>query len=311
MPGSLLEVAHTTMKRSKAGMVNLSREALGLVLLIVLLAVRLMRLERIMIRFMHCSSKMPLCALAGVIIFLLACGNTHNEGDKAARASDNNHGSVKREDPVGVGVAYFESNPLAILKFGDREIPEDAQIDRCFHLAIAVEDHKAGDLFDFHIVIRNECTKGVAVLTAPVETYVRLNRDDFFVEPTITIPVYAILYIFNAELGFNQDAFLGEGGREVMRPPGYVTLPAHSLKKVEISNGSLPLNLPAGVYGARFVTLAAPTKQASKESGFIDLGENVDRYNSGTKEIRPFARHPQAREFAATTFFKVLEKYAI
>lgn len=235
---------------------------------------------------------------------VIACGNPSNESDsvKGDAASD------KYDDTRGSSVAGAESHPLATLPSRDTDVlGSSKEIENCFRLKISFNDHRVEDDFKGDLSVTNNCDTSVAVLTSPVEVYVRLDDDDFFVEPTITIPVYAALYIFNAELGFGRDAFLGEGGREVHRFPGYATIPAHSQKTVEILGRHLHANLPAGSYGASFVTLAAPTSQASKEVRFIDLGQSVSRHNSETKEVRPLVRHPHAKEFSATTSFKVLK----
>ena len=138
--------------------------------------------------------------------------------------------------------------------------------------------------FPASMVISNQCDHAVAVLTAPLELRVRLTGAEPLVhERKSPGAAYAILYAVPADLGaaaFRGDGVARDGGKQVLRQPGYTTVAARGTSRVPVR---CDLDVPKGRYLLPAMTFEAPQGDAPVRSDPFDCSQSVSAFNDAAE----------------------------
>jgi hypothetical protein len=145
-------------------------------------------------------------------------------------------------------------------------------------VALAVPDQEAGHPFVATISLQNRCDIGVAILTSPVETRVRLSDADRFINETRTTAIYGILYVYATTTDRATAFWPMDGGLAITGEPEFTCLKGASRADLSARAPSGVLRqLPPGHYRAFFRTMAAPS-HCNRSLKDIDLLMSVEAY---------------------------------
>jgi hypothetical protein len=232
--------------------------------------------------------------LVGLVTATLpyACTSRQREGELIA------HGSEK--DTVAANAPVSENNAIATSEAIRARSKESKGISPCITLSLHVMDTSEGRDIQGTVEILNRCATPASILTAPLEVQVRLNPGDFFVPETLVEPLYARVYITRKEAGLGVNAYLGDGGVEVLAWPSQVLVGAHARRELRIAGRAAETSkLPPGEYEAVLVTLAAPGLGQEGGTSFFDLSQSVQQYNSTMTQAGHLVRRAGAVEVSS------------
>lgn len=180
-----------------------------------------------------------------------------------------------------------------------------AELASCLTLRLEVAPLRMGAALSGRLEAANRCPWPVAILTAPVETRLRLSPTDRFPAETGILRPYAVAYVFREEIGLGKDAFRGDGGVTLSRPPVFAVLGVGEDRSTPLS-GQLPANLSPGTYGLALVTITAPIPGASSKAGRINFQESVERFQrDGGEGGAPLALAEAVLRRGPIVFFKI------
>jgi hypothetical protein len=152
-----------------------------------------------------------------------------------------------------------------------------AELTSCITIRLEVAPVREGTALSGQLDAANRCPWPIAILTAPVETRLRLSPTDQFPAETGILRPYAVAYVFRKEVGLGKDAFRGDGGVTLSTPPAFAVLGVGEDRTTPL-RGRLPENLSRGTYGLALLTIIAPMPGATSKAAEISLEESVERF---------------------------------
>lgn len=235
------------------------------------------------------------------VVLSLSCS------DSEQKLGPSSQRSQKKVPLTGRVSVPRDNNPIAVPTFPSPQGSDVPRID-CVSLELSLFNFEEGESLAGKVTVRNDCNMEVSVLTAPLETRVRKERTDFFVNETLVEPLYARLYVSRVGLGPQEEAFLGDGGLEVSAWPSHLHVSPHAKRGVRIAGtvGAIS-QLSAGEYEAVLVTLVAPSLGGDGGVPYFDLEEDVGRYNPRFSSGSRLTLRPSATEISSgPASFRVL-----
>jgi len=153
---------------------------------------------------------------------------------------------------------------------------------------------------DLSMVVSNECSFAVALLTSPLEVRVRRTGTESFVNERMNrAAAYAILYFVDAAPGaegFQGDGVARDGGLQVLRPPGYTTVPARETIRVPLK---CDVSVAEGRYFMPVMTYEAPQGGAPERSDPFDCRATVEHFNGKTQKSVDISLSEAARQVSS------------
>lgn len=185
-------------------------------------------------------------------------------------------------------------NPFAINAPSVDASGPSEQLDRCVKVWLAVSAFAPPSELQATFHVSNECSRSVAILTAPIEQQV---VTDGGVPPPALMgsAVYALLKISPRTRLF--DEHLGDAGKAVSVLPLYTTLSSGASKDIPLV-GLVPgaSQLPPGDYLLSLLTPVIWAGQAEEASHSFDLSQSVATHNArvSAEKAAPSLRLPGA-----------------
>jgi hypothetical protein len=178
----------------------------------------------------------------------------------------------------------------------------------CVSIELNLSDMGSDRVLDGAALVKNRCNSPVAILTAPIETRVRLRAAHRFPLEEMRHAVYAKLYVFSAAAG-PRDMFIGDGGERVLGHPDFRLLPARSEQRIRVTGTNPQLaSLPRGQYGALLITYGAPAKATAARTGAFRVECSVEEHNSRQRALRQVYLSRDASPIASlSAAFEVIE----
>lgn len=198
-------------------------------------------------------------------------------------------------------------NPFAFFSYSSDDQGVKGSDLGCIRTRLALSHLASGEVLSGTLELQNDCDSALAVLTAPVELRLKLDREKRFpFEAGGVNEVYDLAYIFRKDLGFGaRETFLGDGGLNVSTLPEYAVVEPASTLALAISSGD-PLEIEPGEYGLALFTIVVQAPGRKEKAGSIDFRESVRQLEASRERSRELRLPPGAERVPSMGYFEVM-----
>lgn len=236
--------------------------------------------------------------ISSILLVIIAVAGFSSQGTCGASP----HGSDDEGTVVESAHLRESPSPFDRSRCGSAVSAGDQELSSCLSARLHIETPAPGRPLRGVLRIENSCTQPVAILTAPVETRLRLSSGVSFPAETGIDQVYAIAYVFPKAVGLEDDAFRGDGGLEVFAHPEYAVVKGQGKLSLPVTSGEA-LRLPPGSYGLALFTIAAWACHSSSRRTVIDFRDDVAHFTKAHGRHRQVLLSPTAIRVAPVAFF--------
>jgi hypothetical protein len=239
----------------------------------------------------------------GVVALIVAIGCFNSETAKVPRQPSQRGKMSSPQTPLST----VSSNPFLAIGGANCGPCQSKDLSSCLTARLYINTLVEGRQLQGVLAIQNQCKYSVAILTAPIETRLRLSASDRFPAEVGIAQVYAVAYLFRREEGLPQGAFVGDGGVSVSIAPDYAVVEGLSEVSIPVTSGHA-LGLVPGAYGLALSTVATWAQGRRPHDGVFDLRNNIAAFTATRPQVGTIELPAGAIRLAAVGFFRVTKE---